>query len=565
MVTFSDYKYTRPDLDALKQQWRSLLDRFEKAGTAEDQNVVIEELNRLSEDYSTQENLVYIRASVDTNDEYYQKERDYFDEIGPEFDELNTEYYKAIVGSRFRDELESRWGSQLFAIADQKIRSFSPAIIPLLQQENRLSSEYSKLVASAQIGFDKKTLTLAQLVPYTQSTDREVRKKAVEATFGFYGGHRERFDEIYDRLVKTRDEIAKTLGFKDFVEVGFLRMNRIGYDRSMVENFRRQVKEHIVPIATELIERQAKRIGVDDFRYYDEGLNFTNGNAAPAGPPEWIIENGRKMYGELSPETAEFFQFMRNHELMDLEAKKGKEGGGYCTFIDNYQSPFIFSNFNGTSHDIDVLTHEAGHAFQVFSSRNIGVPEYIWPTTEAAEIHSMSMEFLTWPWMELFFKEGTEKYKFIHLSSALLFLPYGVAVDEFQQRVYENPEMTPEERNQTWKELEQAYLPHRDYGGIPFLESGGFWQRQSHIYEVPFYYIDYCLAQVCALQFWKRSREDRDSTWQDYMRLCRLGGSKPFLELVADAGLTSPFADGCVESVSGPVKEWLDAVDDQAL
>ncbi|WP_040229017.1 M3 family oligoendopeptidase [Bhargavaea cecembensis] len=565
MVTFKDYKYIRPDLPALREKWRSLLSEFGQATSADDQNRIIEELNKLSDDYSTQSNLAFIRASIDTNDEFYQEERDYFDEIGPEFDELNTEYYKALVSSPYREDLEARWGTQLFAIADQSIRSFSPEAIPLLQKENRLSSEYSKLTASAQIEFDGKTLTLAQLVPYTQSTDRAIRKQAVEATFGFYAEHEEQFNDIYDRLVKVRHEIALTLGYKDFVEVGFLRMNRIGYDRDMVKNFRDQVKEHIVPLATKLFERQATRIGVDPLFFHDEGLNFTDGNAKPAGPPEWILENGKKMYDELSPETSEFFHFMMERELMDLEAKKGKEGGGYCTFIDDYQSPFIFSNFNGTSHDIDVLTHEAGHAFQVYASRNIGVPEYIWPTTEAAEIHSMSMEFFTWPWMELFFKDETEKYKFTHLSSALLFLPYGVAVDEFQQIVYEKPEMTPAERKQAWKSLEEKYLPHRNYDGIPFLEAGGIWQRQSHIYEVPFYYIDYCLAQICALQFWKRSREEREAAWNDYLRLCRLGGSQAFPELVKAANLMSPFEDGCIESVVGPITEWLDAVDDRAL
>jgi M3 family oligoendopeptidase len=256
---------------------------------------------------------------------------------------------------------------------------------------------------------------------------------------------------------------------------------------------------------------------------------------------------------------------MIDRDLMDLVAKKGKESGGYCTFIDNYESPYIFSNFNGTSGDIDVLTHEAGHAFQVFTSRNIGIPEYVWPTFESCEIHSMSMEFFTWPWMELFFKEQTDKYKFAHLSSGLLFLPYGVAVDEFQHAVYENPEMTPAERKAAWKKIEEIYLPHRDYDGNSYLEAGAFWQRQGHIYSSPFYYIDYTLAQICAFQFWKRSREDHDAAWKDYLHLCQLGGSKSFTKLVADANLISPFEEGCVESVIGTIEEYLNNVDDSAL
>ena len=565
MVTFKDYEYKRPNLEQDKATFQTLLTKFKEASSVEEQSKAIEHLNAFRNDYSTQANLVYIRASIDTNDEFYQKERDYFDETNPEIEEMITEYYKALVESPFRDELEAKWGSQLFDLADFQIKAFSPEIISLMQKENKLSSDYSKLVASAQVEFNGETLTLAQLGPYTESTDRETRKKAREISGGFFHEHEAKFDDLYDQLVKVRHEIATTLGYKNFVELGYIRMNRIDYNAEMVKNFRDQVRDYIVPVATKLYERQAKRIGVESLKYYDEPFNFLSGNATPQGSPEWIVENGKKMYEELSPETAEFFQFMIDRDLMDLVAKKGKEAGGYCTFIDNYESPYIFSNFNGTSGDIDVLTHEAGHAFQVYTSRNIGIPEYVWPTFESCEIHSMSMEFFTWPWMELFFKEQTDKYKFAHLSGGLLFLPYGVAVDEFQHVVYENPEMTPAERKAAWKKIEEIYLPHRDYDGNSYYETGGFWQRQAHIYASPFYYIDYTLAQICAFQFWKRSREDHEAAWKDYLHLCQLGGSQSFTKLVAEANLISPFEDGCIKSVIGSIEEYLNSVDDSAL
>lgn len=565
MVTFNDYEYKRPNLEQDKSTFRELLTKFKEASSVAEQNEAIENINAFRNDYSTQANLVYIRASIDTNDEFYQKERDYFDETNPEIEEMITEYYKALVESPFRDELEDKWGNQLFDLADYQIKAFSPEIISLMQKENKLASDYSKLVASAQVEFNGETLTLAQLGPYAESTDRDTRKKAKETSSGFFHKNEAKFDDLYDQLVKVRHEIATTLGYKNFVELGYIRMNRIDYNAEMVKKFRDQVRDFIVPVATRLYERQAKRIGVDSLKYYDEPFNFLSGNATPQGSPEWIVENGKKMYEELSPETAEFFQFMIDRELMDLVAKKGKEAGGYCTFIDNYESPYIFSNFNGTSGDIDVLTHEAGHAFQVYTSRNIGIPEYVWPTYESCEIHSMSMEFFTWPWMELFFKDQTDKYKFAHLSSGLLFLPYGVAVDEFQHAVYENPEMTPVERKATWKKIEEVYLPHSDYDGNSYYEAGGLWQRQAHIFASPFYYIDYTLAQICAFQFWKRSREDHEAAWKDYLHLCQLGGSTSFTKLVAEANLISPFEEGCVESVIGSIEEYLNSVDDSAL
>ncbi|GAA0590360.1 M3 family oligoendopeptidase [Virgibacillus siamensis] len=497
MKTFEEYTYKRPDMKDTKEKFNSLLSAFTNAASIKEQNKAIKAINDFRNTLSTLANLVYIRASIDTNDEFYQTERDFFDEVEPEIVEMNTIFYKELVKSPFRDALEEQWGPQLFQIADHEIKAFSPEVMELLQKENKLSSEYSKLVASAQVDFRGDTYTLAQLSPFAQHKDRSIRKKAVEASTGFFAENAEKFDDIYDQLVKTRHEIATTLGYKNFVELGYVRMLRIDYDSDMVEVFRKQVRESIVPFVTRLYKKQAERIGVEKLKYYDEAFQFPAGNATPKGNPEWIIANGKKMYRELSDETDQFFQYMMDRHLMDLEAKKGKEAGGYCTFVEDYQSPFIFSNFNGTSADIDVLTHEAGHAFQFYSSRNIGIPEYLMPTYEAAEIHSMSMEFFTWPWMELFFKEDTDKYKYSHLADGLQFLPYGVAVDEFQHLVYENPDWSPAERKQAWKRLEETYLPHRDYDGHPYLEAGGFWQRQGHIYDVPFYYIDYTLAQIC--------------------------------------------------------------------
>lgn len=564
-MNFKDFKYVRPNMDEVEQTFNVALEKFKNAANPARQDEAMKEIIAIQRTVDTAFNICYIRHTVDTNDEFYKNEQDYLDEIQPLVQGLTTQYYEALVNSKFRTELENKWGKQLFDFAETQIKTFSPEVVEDLQLENKLSSEYTKLVASAKIMFEGEERTLAQLQPFTESKDRGMRKKANEVRFAFYQEHQEKFDEIYDQLVKVRTRIAQKLGFNNFVELAYVRLSRTDYNAEMVANFRKQVKDHIVPLAVKLRERQAERIGIDSLKYYDESFSFKSGNAVPKGDPEWIIENGKKMYEELSEETKEFFNYMIETNLMDLVAKKGKASGGYCTYISDYQAPFIFSNFNGTSGDIDVLTHEAGHAFQVYSSRHYEVPEYNWPTYEAAEIHSMSMEFFTWPWMELFFKEDTDKYKFSHLSEALLFLPYGVAVDEFQHFVYENPEITPTERNKAWRDIEKKYMPLRDYDGNEYLEKGGFWQRQSHIYTTAFYYIDYTLAQICAFQFWKKSRENHEAAWADYLHLCKQGGSKPFTELVKVANLLSPFEEGTVESVVGEIEAWLNSVDDQTL
>jgi len=564
-LKFNEYKYERPDMEAFKKQFQDVLTQFTQADSFEAQDRAMGEINCLRNHFESMQTLAEIRHSIDTTDEFYETEQNYFDENGPIYQGLVTDFYKALVNAAFRKELEEKWGSQLFNIAELRLKTFSPEIIEDLQQENKLSTEYTKLMASAKIEFDGKELNLSQLGPYQLSTDRDVRRKAYAAKYGFMEENEEKLDDIYDQLVKVRTTIARKLGYKNFVELGYARMMRTDYNADMVKKFRDQVKEYLVPVASKLKEKQRRRLGIDSIKHYDDKFSFKTGNAKPKGDSDWILENGKRMYQEMSPETHEFFTFMTENGLMDLVAKKGKAGGGYCTYISEYQAPFIFSNFNGTAGDIDVLTHEVGHAFQAYSSRHLEVPEYAFPTYEAAEIHSMSMEFFAWPWMDLFFKEDADKYRFGHLSEAILFIPYGVAVDEFQHFVYEHPDATPAERKAAWREIEKKYLPHLDYSENDYLERGGYWHQQGHIFGAPFYYIDYTLAQICALSFWKKMHENREAAWNDYLALCREGGSRSFTELIRIAHLRSPFEEGCVEEVIGDAESYLDAVDDTRL
>lgn len=564
-MNFNDYKYEHLDLEKIKGQFSELIDSFEKSENVEGQIEAFDKIIKLRNHIETMQTLVSIRHSIDTNDEFYDKENEYMDEISPILFGFTNDFYKALVNSKFKDELIKKYGKLLFDLAENTLKVFSNEIIPDAQEENRLSSKYSKLIASAKIDFDGKELNLSQMVPYTQSKDRNVRIEAAKKVAQFFAENQEEFDNIYDSLVKVRTKMAQKMGYKNYVEFGYKQLSRLEYDAKMVEGYRNQVLENIVPLHTELRKRQEKRLGVEKLRFYDEAIKFNSGNADPHGSPEWILNHGKTMYKELSKETDEFFTFMTENNLLDLLSKKGKMSGGYCTYIPEYKAPFIFANFNGTAHDIDVLTHEAGHAFQVYQSRGFEVPEYLWPTYEACEIHSMSMEFLTWPWMKLFFENDTEKYKFIHLSEALLFIPYGVTVDEFQHWVYENPEVTPQERREKWLEIEKKYLPTRDHGEVDELKNGIFWFRQGHIFSSPFYYIDYTLAQVCAFQFWIKSREDREKAWQDYLNLCKLGGSKSFFELMKSANLKNPFEEGTLAAVIPKIKEYLDSVDDMNL
>jgi len=514
------------------------------------------------------EEIAYINYTIDTNNKKFEDEQNYFDEVVPSYKDLENEYYKALVSAEFRNDLTEKYGKHLFELAENTLKSFSHEIIDDVKKENHLKSEYVKLKASAKVMFEGEEKNLQELTPYLESTDREIRKKAFEAMWGFFSDNAEKFDEIFDKLVYLRNDMAEKMNYKNFIELGYARMERLDYDEKMVWDFRENVKKYLVPLSVKLREKQKIRLGLDELKFYDTMIYYIKGNATPKGGPEWIMEMGKKMYDELSSETEEFMDFMIENELFDVFSKKGKADMGYCNYIPDHKSPYIFANMNGTEDDITVLTHEAGHAFQAYRSRNFPISEYASPTTETCEIHSMGMEFLTYPWMNLFFNEDTEKFKFTHINEALNFLPYGVLVDHFQHWVYENPKATPKQRNKRWLELEKIYIPDIDYGDIEHLNKGGRWQKQSHIYEVPFYYIDYCLAQMCAFQFWSKAIHNNNGNGQykeslkEYIELCDKGGSDTFLNLVESANLRSPFSEEVFKDISQELEIYIDSIDD---
>ena len=556
-MKFSEMPYRRVEKAVLDQISR-LTERLTCASSAEEAEKIFMESEAISTEVQTMMNLCYIRSTIDTTDEFYAAEQEYNDELTPLLTEKSQEFSKALCASPFRRELEKKWGTLLFTNAELSMKGFAPELVPLLQEENALTSQYQKLYASAKIDFDGKVLTVAQLAPYKQSADRAVRKAAYEAEGSFFDANREQFDEIYDKLVKNRTAQAKKLGYENYLELGYIRLNRNCYGPADVARFRRQVVESMVPVVAEIKKAQAKCIGIADMKFYDDNFFYPDGNATPQGTPEELLAAGEKMYTEMSPETAEFAKLLFGNELFDVLAKPGKAPGGYCTSLPAYKAPFIFSNFNGTAGDVDVLTHEAGHAFADYvAARTIPILDLRSPTMEGCETHSMSMEFFTAPWHRLFFKEQTEKYEVSHAEDALIFIPYGSMVDHFQELMYTHPEMTPEERNETWLKLERQYRPYLDFEDLPFYSRGAGWQRQLHIYQYPFYYVDYCLAQSMALQFWMESVKDWKAAWKKYLKFVGMGGTRTFVDLIRESGLLSPLDDGSIAKIVEPVSKWL--------
>ncbi len=559
-MKFSEMKYERPDIEASKKYAGQIKQKFIDAKSFEAADKAFMEWDKFTLHIDTMMSLAYTRSSIDTTDEYYEKEVEYIDEFSPVFTDIQHSFVKLVVNSRFRPQLEEKYGSLMFKNAEIFLKAFSPEIIPETQETNKLETEYQKLIASAQIDFDGEKKTISQLFPYKQSPDDEIRRSAWSAEAGFYSEHGKELDEIYDKLVKLRDKKAKKLGYDNFVKLGYLQMNRNCYTAEDVDKFRKAVVKYIVPLADRLYREQAKRTGLEyPLTFADASLRFRDGNPKPQGTPEEILETGKKLYHELSDESAEFIDVMLDNELMDVLSKKGKAGGGYCTQLADYKVPFIFANFNGTADDVEVITHEAGHAFAYYIARNIVPSDNQSPTLEACEVHSMTMEFFGWHKSDEFFGKDAAKFRYSHLFGAITFIPYGTMVDHFQHLVYENPEMAPDQRHQVWRELLRVYMPWMKLDGSPFYGEGKGWQRQLHIYENPFYYIDYCFAQTAALEFWTVMQKSHEEAWQRYMRLVRKAGIQTFIELIDTAGLKSPFEGDALKEVAENAGEWLDS------
>lgn len=540
-MDFEDIKYERIDYNESKEKIEELTKLMDKSNSFKKFEKYMNEINKIRKHILTMNTVSSIRFSINTKDKFYKNENSYWDETSPLFSDLDMLFYRSILNSNFEKEIVEKYGKQFYRYIETLVNSFSKDIIPMLQKENKLMSEYTELLASASINFDGKICNLSDMYSYMGVENEEIRKNAIRLHTKFFEDNEEEFDSIFDKLVKIRDEMAKKMGFENFIELGYLRMNRTDYDESMVEIFRENIYNKYLPIVENLYLEQAKRINAEKIDYYNEMLEFVDGNARLQGDGDYIMSQGRKMYKEMSQETGEFIDFLMENNLFDVQAREGKAMGGYCTIIHDYNEPFIFGNFNGTVDDVDVLTHEAGHAFQVYMSRELDMPELIFPTLDSCEIFSMSMEFFTYPWMELFFGDDAEKYKKYHYDSALKFLPYGILVDHFQHEIYRNPKMSPKERKEVWRKLEKRYLPYRDYSDLEFLERGGYWFRQGHIFKNPFYYIDYVLAQECALQFKNLMEINREDAWNRYIKISSLGGKYSFIELVEKAGLKNPF------------------------
>ena len=562
-MKFSEMPYKRPDPEELKAELQGWTERLKAAKSYEEARTVFLEKQEKEKHPETMESLAYIRQSIDTRDAFYNEEKGFWDDFDPEIEEYEQEWKEAMLVSPFRKDFEAEYGDLLFLNIEIARKTFSPAIIEDMQRENELVDEYDNLIASAQIPFEGGVYTLSQLEPFQDDPDDGRRLAAWKAKGQWYKDNQPQLDRIYDDLVRVRDAMGRKLGYDGYTQLGYYRMHRNCWTKEDIARFREGVQKYVVPVAEQIYRRQAERLGKSyPMSFADNQLEFRSGNPKPAGDADAVLAAAQKFYDELSPETSEFFHTMMEGGLMDVLSREGKRGGGYCTGLYDYEVPFIFANFNGTKGDVEVMTHEAGHAFEAWVNRSRKPVSTIFPTMDGAEVHSMSMEFFGELWAEDFFGKDARKFLYSHLASALTFIPYGTMVDHFQHEVYARPDMTPAERHAVWKELMGIYMPwERLDGEIPFYAEGQHWQLKHHIYSLPFYYIDYCLAQTVALEFWAMIQDDKDYAWERYMAYTSLGGSDTFVAMLDKARLESPFYPDTLKTICGKAAKYLEAFD----
>lgn len=551
MPDFENLIYERPSLDVFRECVLRVRLRIMTAHSTSVVESALAEFQKELSRFETNSALCQICHDLNTLDSFFLDELAFFEEAQAVVSELSSGLYSLLLSSTISDEIKERLGPMIFRKAQNRKDTISSEIVPDLADEAALANEYSQILSESSIVFGGSEYSLSMMEPFLESTDREVRKLAHLAVSEYFASQKDRFDQIFDRMVSLRTDMARKLSYPDFVSLGYKRMERYDYTPEMVENFRNFVVKYIVPLTVEIRRLQKVRLEVEELKYYDLPNLFAAGNPKPAIAADALAGAASLMFQKIFEKDPSFYDVLEVHGFTDLDARKAKSTGGYCETLLDYGIPFIFMNANGLADDVATLIHESGHAYAAI--RSVGSSPFVEclsPTLETCEIHSTAMEYLAYPYLEYFFGNRADAFRQLHMTQSLLFLPYGCMVDEFQHCIYENPKLTSEERHTVWHMLENKYQPYLDYDGVEFYEKGGAWQKKGHIFTDPFYYIDYCLAQVVALQIWDMSRTNPQKALRVYDQLCMEGGNGTFLELLDKAGLSSPFSNDVLKRVA---------------
>ena len=555
-----ELKFPRPDLNVFTHLYQEAIERVNHANDGDDIIEILFEVDELSRRITDLLTATMIRHTMDMEDEIYERDNRWYEENQPLFTKAILDFNDAIYNSPYKEYIESRIGQMFFVKTDVKKQTFCEENLPLEQRESELIFEYQNLIGSCNVEVMGEPMSFMGLQRLFTDENRDVRKAAHKAFSDFLASIEDDLERVWDELIKVRTQMGKNLGFDNYIPLAYLQRLRLTYGQEEVAEFRKQVLEEIVPLCSKLYDFQAKTLGLDELKAYDEKVIFSDGNPKPAGDRDYMFNQTVQMLRDMSPETDEFISFMLSHELIDYEERPGKAEREYATILPARKAPFVFYHFDGAPANLQNFHEGLGYSFAAYkASRKQHLEEYYASSSEIMEIHSMSMVHFANRYADQFFGEDGWKYVFSILHNYITFIPFSVAVDEFQHICYSDLELTPKERTQVWRDLEKKYMPWRKYDeDDEFMERGGYWYHKPHFFIFPFYYIEYALATINAMEMYQKYEERPSTAWKEYLELTDLGGSKNYLETLKLSNLTPAFEPGAVANSIKYVKTLLE-------
>jgi M3 family oligoendopeptidase len=556
-MNLKDIAYERPDLDAAQAALQSLVGRVREAKSAEERLAILSECEALLSHITTGLALTQLRYYTNALEPNCAADMAYLGENAPRLDALANELTSALLDAPDRNKLAQVLGAFFFEQAAAHRRTTTDKNESLQIEEQVLVQEYTVLVAQASVHFEGKTHSLSGMTRFYANPARETRRSAMLAVSGWYEENAAELDGIFDKLVKNRAQQAKNLGFDGYTDLRYA--TRYGYGRREIEAFRAHIQKTWVPLVSEIKERQRKRLGVETFRMYDSPARFPDGNPKLVVKRRAFVDAARAMFRKLSPEAGDYFQTLDESGMLDLFDRKGKVSyAGFCLWLPDYKMDFICGRFTGDQTDFEVLTHEFGHAYASLRAEKAGVRfVQLDAPQEIMETHSKSMELFTMPCADMFFGGDARRYQIKQLE----YIPYLVTSiclgDDFQHAIYDNPEMTPAARNDAYARIYRSYNPYLDETDLPFVSWGSQWQDTLVIYSMPFYYIDYALAQIIALALYRESLSDFSAAWARYLKFMDAAGTMPLPTLAKACGLPDPFDENTLDDLAAFLTDEL--------
>ncbi|PJE65437.1 hypothetical protein COU91_01685 [Candidatus Saccharibacteria bacterium CG10_big_fil_rev_8_21_14_0_10_47_8] len=544
-----------------KKEYYKLLAQLtdaEKSAKSDAWIALFADWNALSSYIGSEAGRISYVYSKDMSDKKLEAAERYIREkISPVTDKPEHELTLALLASKHREAVGERYGPILLEKYKLWLKPMDPVNTTLGIKTGNLSAKYEKIIANATVEVSGEKMNLSKVRSLGFSPDGDLRKAAYLASGKWFLDHHKQLADIYSQMVLLRDQMGRNLKFKNYVPLAYLNQSRMGYGIENVREFHRLVLKHLVPVLTRVFDARAKNLGQPTLRPWD--VMFDPASYLPMGcaPVERQLDSAGRVFKKLSPVLTEHFENMRRQQLIDLENRPNKQAGAYCTDFSDEQKVLVFCNSTGDAEDVRILTHEMGHAFQLWESQHIEAIDLRHGSSELAEIYSMGMEFLSLPYMDEFFSAANaERFAKNKWVDSLYTICYVCVVDEFQHWVYENPKASAKARDDMWAKLYAKYLPGVDFSGLEQYAKIR-WYAQRHIFVVPFYYIDYALAEIVAMQFALLAEKDHPKTMRTYLELCKIGGTKSFLQAIDDANLRSPFEEKLMTELAARTKKAL--------